>query len=71
MKKVENIYIQKTNSKKIIKTEVNDIVDKMSKILSEELAKSIDMDILRGLGYESNREKRRVNKINKIWKNVC
>lgn len=44
-----------------------DIESELTKILSEELAKSIDKDILRGLGIEPDRNKRRKNKINKIF----
>jgi|DEB19_MinimDraft_2_1074335.scaffolds.fasta_scaffold30206_2 hypothetical protein len=45
-----------------------DIEDELTRILSEELAKEIDMNILRGLGYEPIRNKRRMNKINNIFK---
>ena len=43
-----------------------DVEDKMLKILSEELAKEIDKDILRKLGFEPDRRIRRSNKIKKI-----
>jgi hypothetical protein len=46
-----------------------DVVDQITSMLSDELAKSIDRDILRSLGIELDRNKRRKNKINKIFKN--
>ena len=36
-----------------------DLADEMTKILSEQLAKEIDRDILRSLGLEPDRNKRR------------
>lgn len=45
-----------------------DIVDEMTKMLSEELAKEIDKDILRDLGIEPDRNKRRKNTINNIFR---
>ena len=45
-----------------------DIADKLSSMLSDEIAKSIDRDILRSLGLEPDRNKRRKNSINKIFK---
>jgi hypothetical protein len=47
-----------------------DAADELSKMLSEELAKSIDKEILRSLGLEPDRNKRRMNSINKIFKDV-
>jgi hypothetical protein len=44
-----------------------DVVDELTKILSEQLAKEIDKDILKGLGLES-RNKRRKNSIDKIFR---
>lgn len=44
-----------------------DIESELTKILSEELAKSIDRDILMSLGIEPDKNKRRKNKINKIF----
>lgn len=44
-----------------------DIESELTKMLSEELAKSIDKEILRGLGIEPDRNKRRKNKINSIF----
>lgn len=45
-----------------------DLASELTKILSEELAKEIDKDILRNLGFEPDRHKRRKNSINKIYK---
>jgi hypothetical protein len=47
-----------------------DVVDQLQSMLSAEIAKSIDKDILRGLGLEPDRNKRRKNSINKIFKDV-
>jgi hypothetical protein len=47
-----------------------DIADQLQSMLSAEIAKSIDKDILRGLGLEPDRNKRRKNSINKIFKDV-
>ena len=44
-----------------------DVVDQITSMLSDELATSIDRDILRGLGIEPDRNKRRKNSINKIF----
>jgi hypothetical protein len=44
-----------------------DLVDEMSKILSEQLAKEMDKDILRSLGIEPDRNKRRIKKIKNIF----
>ena len=48
----------------------SDVEQELTKILSEQIAKEIDRDILRGLGLEPDRNKRRINSINKIYKNV-
>lgn len=61
--KMEKNYIQDIGSSYGV-----DIEDKLTSMLSEELAKEIDKDILRGLGLEPDRNKRRVNSINKIFK---
>lgn len=45
-----------------------DIADEMTRKLSEELSKSIDRDILKSMGFEPDRNKRRKNSINKIFK---
>jgi hypothetical protein len=47
-----------------------DVVDQLSSMLSDEIAKSLDKDILRSLGLEPDRNKRRKNSINKIFKDV-
>jgi hypothetical protein len=46
----------------------NDVSYELSKILCEELTKSIDKEILKSLGIEPDRNKRRMNSINKIFK---
>ncbi len=50
---------------------VLDIEEELTKMLSKQLAKEIDRDILRSLGLEPDRNKRRINSINRIYKNVC
>jgi len=45
-----------------------DVADEMTKMLSEQLAKEIDKQILRNLGIEPDRNKRRKNSINKIYR---
>jgi hypothetical protein len=45
-----------------------DVVDELSKMFSEHLAREIDKDILRVLGVEPDRNKQRINSINKIYK---
>ena len=47
-----------------------DVADQLSAMLSDEIAKSIDKDILKSLGLEPDRNKRRRNSINKIFKDV-
>jgi hypothetical protein len=47
-----------------------DIANQLSAMLSAEIAKEIDKNILRGLGLEPDRNKRRKNSINKIFKDV-
>lgn len=44
-----------------------DIADEMTKIFSEELAKQIDRGILRAIGWEPDRNKRRKKSIEKIF----
>ena len=44
-----------------------DIESELTKILSEQIAKEIDRDILRGLGIEPDRNRRRKKSINKIF----
>ena len=43
-----------------------EIKDKLVSYLSEELAKNIDKEILRSMGFEPDRNKRRINSIKKI-----
>lgn len=47
-----------------------DIETELTKILSEQLAKEIDREILKSLGI-LEKPMRRKNSINKIYKNVC
>ena len=47
-----------------------DVADQLQSMLSDEISKSIDKEILRNLGIEPYRNKRRKNSINKIFKNV-
>ena len=47
-----------------------DIADQLSAMLSAEIAKEIDRNILMGLGLEPDRNKRRKNSIDKIFKDV-
>jgi hypothetical protein len=46
-----------------------DIVNQLESMLSDEIAKSIDMEILKSMGIYS-RNVRRMNSINKIFKDV-
>jgi hypothetical protein len=46
--------------------QASDIESELTRILSEELAKQIDKEILRGLGLKE-RNIRRIDKINKIF----
>ena len=43
-----------------------DAEDELLSILSEELAKSIDREILRSLGFETDKKKRRIKRIDKL-----
>jgi hypothetical protein len=47
---------------------LRDIEEQLTKMLSEQLAKEIDKEILRNLGIEPDRNKRRKNSINKIYR---
>ena len=47
-----------------------DVVDQLTSMLSAEIAKGIDRDIIRSLGFEPDRNKRRKNSIDKIFKDV-
>ena len=62
------IYSNKT-ADRLSKDYGIDAADELSKILSEELAKSIDKEILKSMGIYS-RNVRRMNSINKIFKDV-
>lgn len=44
-----------------------DIADQISTMLSNQIAREIDRDILRNLGLEPDRNKRRKNSIQKIF----
>jgi len=47
-----------------------DIVNQLESMLSDEIAKGIDREILKSLGLEPDKNKRRMNSINKIFKDV-
>lgn len=47
-----------------------DLSEEINKTLSEEIAKEIDRQIMSSLGYELRRNKRRINKIFNIFKEV-
>ena len=64
--KVKSVLVDSENT---VSSYGKDIESKLTKILSEQIAKEIDRDILRGLGIEPDRNKRRKNSINKIYKN--
>lgn len=66
--KVKGVVVDSENT---VSPYGKDIESELTKILSEELAKEIDKDILRSIGLEPDRHKRRKNSINKIYKNVC
>ena len=69
MKKLKVKGVLLANSENTVSTYGVDIEYELTKILSEQIAKEIDRDILRGLGLEPDRNKRRRNSINKIYKN--
>jgi len=46
---------------------IPNIEDQLTAMLSEELTKSIDRKIFRSMGFELDKWKRRMNKINKIY----
>jgi hypothetical protein len=48
---------------------LRDIEEQLTKMLSEQWQKEIDRNILKSLGLEPDRNKRRKNSINKIYKN--
>ena len=62
--KVKGLVVDSDNT---ISTYGVDIESDLTKILSEQIAKEIDRDILRGLGIEPDRNKRRKKSINKIF----
>lgn len=66
--KVKGFVVDSNNT---ISSYGNDIESELTKILSEQLAREIDKEILRGLGLEPDRHKRRKNSINKIYNNDC
>ncbi len=47
-----------------------DLTEKITKTLSDSLASEIDRQIMSSLGYELRRNKRRINKIFNIFKEV-
>lgn len=47
-----------------------DVVDQLTSMLSDQISREIDKDILRGLGLEPDRNKRRKIFIKNIFKNV-
>ena len=47
-----------------------DIVEQLQSMMSAEISRGIDKDILKKLGLEPDRNKRRMNSIDKIFKNV-
>ena len=60
--------MKKTEADNLISQYGIDVVDELSKMFSEQIAKEIDKDVLRSLGIEPDRNKRRINSINKIFK---
>jgi hypothetical protein len=65
--KVKDILVDSDNT---VSPYVKDIESELTKILSEQIAKEIDREIIRNLGLEPDRNKRRKKSINKIYKNV-
>jgi hypothetical protein len=65
--KVKDILVDSDNT---VSPYVKDIESELTKILSEQWQKEIDRDILKSLGLEPDRNKRRQKSINKIYKNV-
>ena len=62
--KVKSVLVDSENT---VSSYGKDIESELTKILSEQIAKEIDRDILRGLGFEPDRNKRRKKSINKIF----
>ncbi len=72
MKKIKKtgaveIYSNKTSDKLSSQYSI-DVVDELSKLLSEQIAREIDIEILKSLGIELEKNKRRKNSIDKIYK---
>jgi hypothetical protein len=44
-----------------------DIVEQLQSMMSVEISRGIDKDILKKLGWEPDRNKRRINSLNKIF----
>jgi hypothetical protein len=65
--KVKDILVDSDNT---VSPYVKDIESELTKILSEQIAKEIDREVIRNLGLEPDRNKRRKKSINKIYKNV-
>lgn len=65
--KVKGVLVDSENA---VSPYGKDIESELTKILSEELAREIDREILKDLGI-LERPMRRKNSINKIYKNVC
>ena len=65
--KVKGVLVDSDNT---VSPYGKDIESELTKILSEQWASEIDRDILRGLGIEPDRNKRRMNSIKKIFKDV-
>jgi hypothetical protein len=65
--KVKGVLVDSENT---VSSYGKDIESELTKILSEELAREIDREILKDLGI-LERPMRRKSSINKIYKNVC
>lgn len=65
--KVKGIVVDSDNT---VSPYGKDIESELTKILSEQLASEIDREIIKSLGI-LERPMRRINSINKIYKNVC
>lgn len=71
MKKIKktgagSIYSNKT-ADRLSESYGIDVVDELSKLLSDQIAREIDKEILRGLGLEPEKNKRRKKSIYKVW----
>ncbi len=65
--KVKGVLVDSDNT---VSTYGKDIEGELTKILSDQIAKEIDKEILIALGLEPDRNKRRMNSIKKIFKDV-